>query len=173
MIILKTRTENETRRINFGSLVVSISLLLVILSAYVYSIGFLLAGVVIISIQDKTQIDLHNNIAIKFYNVIGIPFPMFRKQTDLNKFTIAYLYQKSEKGAIQTRAQTLSYNNTEYWIKLKAGDGSEFVVGYIRNYKVAQDHLETLQQKLNYEIRDAVQMRLSKNKSDRSKRQKK
>jgi hypothetical protein len=114
MIICNSRTEFETKRTNFGSLLVSVSLLLIILSAYYVSAGFFVIGIISISIKNKTKIDFNNKVAIKYYNVLGIPFQLFRKRFELNKFSSVYLYQKSEKGAIQTRIQTLASKNGEY-----------------------------------------------------------
>ena len=76
-------------------------------------------GIILISTQDKVKIDFDNKTITKYFSVMKVPIPFIRTTTDLNKFNKAYLYQISEKGTIQTKAQSFEYKNLEYWKKVK------------------------------------------------------
>ncbi len=138
----------ESKRTNIGSLFVVISIFTLVASQIYIGIGTLFLGVILISIQYKTKIDFKTKGAIKYYSIFNVSLPFFRNNIDLKEFDNAYLYQISEKGTMQTKVQTISYKNLEYWIKLKGINGNEFRAGYINNYEIAKTHLELFKKEL-------------------------
>ncbi len=146
----------ESKRTNLGSFLVVISVFTIIAAPLFWGLSMLIIGVVLVSLQDKTKVDFEKGSATKYYSVLKIPIPFFKTSTDLNNFNQAYLYQISEKGTIQTKVQTLAYQNKEYWIKLKGK--TEYQVGYST---------------YNYNIKDSIQAKLVKNKIEREQRLKK
>ena len=161
----------ESKRTNLGSLLVTIAIFTLIASQIYPGLAMLILGIILVSIQDKTKIDFEKKTVTKYYSVIKITIPLLKYSTNLKEFNQAYLYQISEKGAIQTKTQTLAYKNTEYWIKLKGE--TEYKVGYITDYKEARIMLETFKNALNYTTKDSIQAKMIKNKIERDKRIKK
>lgn len=161
----------ESKRTNLGSLLVAIAVFTLIASQIYTGLAMLIIGIILVSIQDKTKVDFEKKTVTKYYTVLKITIPIIKTSTNLKEFNQAYLYQISEKGAIQTKAQTLAYQNTEYWIKLKGK--TEYKVGYITDYKKAKFLLDTFKKSLNYSINDSIQAKMIKNKIERDKRIKK
>lgn len=57
MIIFKSRTPMESKRVNLGSFLVVVSIFIIAPKIYI-GLGMLVFGVLLISIQYKTKIDL-------------------------------------------------------------------------------------------------------------------
>jgi len=170
MTKLKSRSPMEKSRTTIGSLLVAVSIFTLIAQAFYVGSSMFFFGIILVAVQDKVMIDFNNKIAIKYFSIFKIPMPIGRTKIDLKKYESASLQQISEKGRVQTRAQSMAYNNREYWIKVKSSKGSLLSLGYDNNYDNARNVLIEIKNNLNYTITDSIQEKLLKNKTERNKR---